>query len=78
MLYHFLLSLEASSDNQGPRGTAGNDKALRCSVSAALPQDPILLPLGTPPAVPRNPSSVAPQNPWGQTLRPNFLSLGSF
>ena len=38
MLYDFLLSLEVLSDNQGPRGKAGNEKALRCSISAALPR----------------------------------------
>ena len=32
-----LLSFEVPSDYQEPRGTAGNYKALRCSISAALP-----------------------------------------
>ena len=66
------------------RGTAENDKALRCSVSVAAPRNPTSPPLETspcletPPAVPRNPTFTAPRNPWGQNLGPKFLSLGRF
>ena len=51
-----MLISTSDSDYQGPQETAGNDKALRCSISAALPRGPILLPLETPPAAPQNPS----------------------
>ena len=39
---------------------------------------PLLLPLETPPDVPRNPRSAAPRNPWGQILRPKFSNFGGF
>ena len=44
----------------------------------AAPRNPMLLPLETPGAVPRNPRSAAPRNPWGQILRPKFSSFGGF
>ena len=48
-----MLISTSDSDYQGPQETAGNNKALRCSISAALPRGPIWLPLETPPASPR-------------------------
>ena len=45
-----------SKTQMGPRGKAGNDKALRCSVSVAAPRNPTSPCLETPPTVPRNPS----------------------
>ena len=63
MVLLVVPSLEVPGNQMGPRGTAGNDKALRCSISAALPRGAILLLLKVPPAVPRNPRSAAPQNP---------------
>ena len=59
----------------------------------AAPWNPMVLPLETPwccaskplrrpskphGAVPRNPRCAAPQNPWGQILRPKFSSFGGF
>ena len=77
-----MLISTSDSDYQGPQETAGNDKALRCSISAVLPRSPILgpilLPLETPPAVPHNPRSAVPRNPWGQILRRKFSSFGGF
>ena len=77
MVPSVVPSLEVPGGQMGPRGTAGNDKSLRCSISVAVPPGPMLLPLETPcccaskplrrpskpyVAVPRNPSA-APQNP---------------
>ena len=79
--------------DQGPRGTAQNDKSLKSFISGAAPQNPLALPLETPwrcpskplrrpskphGAVPRNPRCAAPQNPWGQILRPKFSSFSGF
>ena len=93
MVPSVVPSLEVPGGQMGPRGTAGNDKSLRCSISVAAPRNPMLLPLETPcccpskplvlcletpGAVPRNPRSAAPRNPWGQILRPKFSSFGDF
>ena len=93
MVPSVVPSLEVPGGQMGPRGTAGNDKSLRCSISVAVPPGPMLLPLETPcccpskplvlcletpGAVPRNPRSAAPRNPWGQILRPKFSSFGDF
>ena len=93
MVLSVIPSLEVPGNQMGPRGTAGNDKSLRCSISVAVPPGPMLLPLETPcccpskplalcletpGAVPRNPRSAAPQNPGGQILRPKFSSFGDF
>ena len=93
MVLSVVPSLEVPGNQMGPRGTAGNDKSLRCSISVAVPPGPMLLPLETPcccaskplrrPSkphvpVPRNPRSAAPRNPWGQILRPKFSSFGGF
>ena len=93
MVPSVVPSLEVPGGQMGPRGTAGNDKSLRCSISVAVPPGPMLLPLETPcccaskplcrpskphVAVPRNPRSAAPRNPWGQILRPKFSSFGGF
>ena len=71
----------------GPRGTAQNDRSLKCFISAppletpwrcaskphrAVPQNPCAAPSKPHSAVPRNPRCAAPQNPWGQNLRPKF------
>ena len=93
MVPSVVPSLKVPGGQMGPRGTAGNDKSLRCSISVAVPPGPMLLPLETPcccpskplvlcletpGAVPRNPRSAAPRNPWGQILRPKFSSFGDF
>ena len=93
--FHFVTSVLywLPSDYQGPRGTARNDKSLKCFISVAAPRNPIVPLLETPSccaskplrrpskphgAVPRNPRCAAPQNPWGQILRPKFSSFGGF
>ena len=93
MVLSVIPSLEVPGNQMGPRGTAGNDKSLRCSISVAVPPGPMLLPLETPcccaskplrrpskphVAVPRNPTFAVPRNPWGQILRPKFSSFGGF
>ena len=93
MVLLVVPSLEVPGNQMGPRGTAGNDKSLRCSISVAVPPGPMLLPLETPcccaskplcrpskphVAVPRNPTFAVPRNPWGQILRPKFSSFGGF
>ena len=50
-------------NQMGPRGTARNDKSLKSFISGAAPG---------------NPRCAAPQNPWGQILRPKFSSFGGF
>ena len=89
----FLCQPPTWTDYQGPRGTARNDKSLKCFISVAAPRNPMVLRLETPSccaskplrrpskphgAVPRNPRCAAPQNPWGQILRPKFSSFGGF
>ena len=49
MVPSVVPSLEVPGGQMGPRGTAGNDKSLRCSISVAVPPGPMLLPLETPP-----------------------------
>ena len=93
MVLSVVPSLEVPGNQMGPRGTARNDKSLKCSISVAAPRNPMVLPLETPwccpskplrrpskphGAVPRNPRCAAPQNPWGQILRPKFSSFGGF
>ena len=90
---HLAPSLEVPSDYQGPRGTAPNDKSLKCFIIGAAPRNPMAPRLETPwrraskplrrpskphGAAPRNPRCAAPQNPWGQILRPKFSSFGGF
>ena len=88
------ISRGGATDKQmGPRGTAPNDKSLKSFISGAAPPNPMAPPLETPwrrpskplrrpskphGAVPRNPRCAAPQNPWGQNLRPKFSSFGGF
>ena len=48
MVLSVIPSLEVPGNQMGPRGTAGNDKSLRCSISVAVPPGPMLLPLETP------------------------------
>ena len=48
MVPSVVPSLEVPGGQMGPRGTAGNDKSLRCSISVAVPPGPMLLPLETP------------------------------
>ena len=42
------------------------------------PSKPLRRPSKPHGAVPRNPRCAAPQNPWGQILRPKFSSFGGF
>ena len=89
----YRLNLEVPGNQTGPLGTARNDKSLKCFISVAAPRNPMVLRLETPSccaskplrrpskphgAVPRNPRCAAPQNPWGQILRPKFSSFGGF
>ena len=77
MIYHLALSLEVPSDYQGPRGTAQNDKSLKCFISAPPLETPwrcASKPHGT---VPRNPIALcletpAPplETPWCCALKP--------
>ena len=62
LIYHFALSLKVPSDYQGPRGTAQNDKSLKCFISAPPLQTPWRRPSKPHRAVPRNPCA-APPNP---------------
>ena len=93
MVLSVVPSLEVPGNQMGPRGTARNDKSLKCFISVAAPRNPMVLRLETPSccaskplrrpskphgAVPRNPRCAAPQNPWGQILRPKFSSFGGF
>ena len=43
MVPSVVPSLEVPGGQMGPRGTAGNDKSLRCSISVAVPPGPMLL-----------------------------------
>ena len=67
-----MLISTSDSDYQGPQETAGNDKALRCSIRA-LPRGPILLPPETPPAAPRDPSCHV----WKTQVRRSSKPLGT-
>ena len=44
MVLSVVPSLEVPGNQMGPRGTAGNDKSLRCFISVAVPPGPMLLP----------------------------------
>ena len=52
MVLSVIPSLEVPGNQMGPRGTAGNDKALRSSISVAAPRNPTSPCLETPAAVP--------------------------
>ena len=62
MVLSVIPSLEVPGNEMGPRGTAGNDKSLRCSITVAVPPGPCCCPAKPHVAVPRNPSA-APRNP---------------
>merc|ERR1712218_129941 len=45
---NLIFSLEVPGNQMGPRGTAPNDKSLKCFISGAAPRNPLALPLETP------------------------------
>ena len=67
MVPSVVPSLKVPGGQMGPRGTAGNDKSLRCSISVAVPPGPMLLPLETP--------CCCPLKPWCCASKPLVLCL---
>ena len=54
MVLSVVPSLEVPGNQMGPRGTAGNDKSLRCFISVAVPPCPMF---------PRNPTLLCLETP---------------
>ena len=70
VIYHFALCLKVPGNQMGPRGTARNDKSLKCFISVAAPRNPMVLRLETPSCCaskplrrPSKPHGGVPRNP---------------